>query len=72
MLTDMIMPGLAGADVIRALREVNPEIRIIAMSGFLDMGMIEKSVSLDRLELLPKPIPTEALLAVVHRLLTMS
>jgi two-component system cell cycle sensor histidine kinase/response regulator CckA len=33
VLTDMMMPGLQGSDVIRELRLLEPDVRIVAMSG---------------------------------------
>jgi PAS domain S-box-containing protein len=67
VLTDMMMPGLTGAEVIQALRTVNPQIPIIAMSGLLDAGVLKEDVDLDRLEFLPKPLNARLLLAAIHR-----
>jgi DNA-binding response OmpR family regulator len=33
LVTDIIMPGMEGLETIRAIREVRPSIRVIAMSG---------------------------------------
>lgn len=33
VLTDMILPGQGGLDVIRVLRKIRPRLKIIAMSG---------------------------------------
>ena len=35
VLTDMKMPAMHGAEVIQALRTINPSVRIVAMSGVL-------------------------------------
>jgi CheY-like chemotaxis protein len=72
ILTDMMMPGLTGQEVIRALRSVNPGCRIIAMSGLMDIGAAGQSLIRERLELLPKPFDTDVLLATIHRMLTMT
>lgn len=36
VLTDMMMPGMQGPEVVRELRAINPGVRIVAMSGILD------------------------------------
>lgn len=33
VLTDLIMPSMEGIELIMALRKINPEVKIIAMSG---------------------------------------
>ena len=33
MITDLIMPEVDGLEAIRTVRSINPEVRIIAMSG---------------------------------------
>jgi len=35
VITDIMMPGIQGAEVIRQLREINPAVKIVAMSGVL-------------------------------------
>ncbi len=69
VITDMMMPGMRGAEVITALRSRNPQQPILAISGFLKVGDME---SLRRLtpsvEFLSKPIPAETLLVTLKRL----
>ncbi|MFA5056578.1 MAG: response regulator [Opitutaceae bacterium] len=72
VLTDMMMPGLAGVEVIKTLRGINPTVRIIAMSGLMEAAALkEEKVGFGRLEVLPKPLSIEQLLATVRRVLTM-
>ncbi|MFA5963327.1 MAG: response regulator [Sphingomonas sp.] len=33
VISDMIMPGGQGLDAIRAIRRLNPDVKIVAMSG---------------------------------------
>jgi len=44
VITDLLMPGKEGLETIRELREVNPDVRIIAVSGG---GQISPDLYLD-------------------------
>lgn len=62
VLTDMSMPEMDGHKLIRALREANPEVRIIATSGLTD----EETVRGEGVgHFLRKPYTVESLLKVV-------
>jgi DNA-binding response OmpR family regulator len=36
VLTDMGLPGLTGMDVFKAMKEINPEVKLLFMSGFVE------------------------------------
>src|SRR2546426_3371133 len=69
VVTDLIMPGIPGAELLRALRQQRPELNVIVMTAF---GSIDSAVELVRAgayDYLTKPIATqELLLAVSHAL----
>ena len=69
VVTDLIMPGMPGAELLRALRRQRPELNVIVMTAF---GSIDSAVELVRAgayDYLTKPIATqELLLAVGHAL----
>src|SRR6266851_4718322 len=69
VVTDLIMPGMPGADLLRGLRQQRPELNVIVMTAF---GSIDSAVELVRAgayDYLTKPIATqELLLAVSHAL----
>lgn len=69
VLTDMAMPYMDGASLIRALRKMKPEIKIVAMSGLISDG---KSAELSELQIdnvLSKPFTAEKLLTTVATML---
>jgi CheY-like chemotaxis protein len=70
VLTDLMMPGLSGAEVIKILRAENAELRIIAMSGMIDAKDLGQSLNLGPLDLLSKPIGVEELLKAVQHMLS--
>ncbi len=65
VIVDMMMPVLDGPSTIKALRENNPSLRVVAMSGMLDHTVFEKDPSLRGVQLLRKPIAAEDLLGVM-------
>ena len=35
VIQDMVMPGMNGADVFKALKEINPDVKVILASGYV-------------------------------------
>ena len=72
VLTDMAMPRMDGQAVIRALREINPQVRIVANSGFFpdssrSQSSVQRVVGADKF--LVKPFTAISLLTTLHDLL---
>jgi PAS domain S-box-containing protein len=69
VLTDMMMPGMHGADLIARLRRIDPHAVIVAVTG------LDNKVNVSRLEsagvdrLLPKPYSAELLLETLASVL---
>jgi two-component system cell cycle sensor histidine kinase/response regulator CckA len=67
IITDMMMPFMNGPEMIRAIRDSEPNIKIVGMSGLaggaadLDDGMVEA--------FLPKPYSAEKLLRTIDTVL---
>ncbi|MDX1982455.1 MAG: response regulator [Bryobacteraceae bacterium] len=48
LVTDYRMPGMDGTEVIKGAKQVNPEIPVILLSGFVDaLGMTEENTGAD-------------------------
>ncbi len=72
VITDVDMPNLGGAILAATLRRLNPQLRIIAMSGLSSAGVARDDVEEIRriaAAFLPKPFSATELVAVVHRVL---
>jgi len=69
VLTDMMMPVMDGYATIRALRRINPAVKIIAASGLGINRMSAKTANVGVHHFLQKPYTTEALLHTVGELL---
>lgn len=68
VLLDMRMPGLQGTDVIRELRLIDPDVRIVAMSGYYTKQM-EIAKDTDRLVYLQKPMTGHELQTALRRVM---
>jgi len=44
MITDYLMPGMTGAELMRKAREVHPDLPMIIATGYADMRAIEASI----------------------------
>jgi PAS domain S-box-containing protein len=61
VLLDLTMPHMSGIDVALRLRDLDPHIPIILMSGYSQDDALEWVVSANRLHFLAKPFTLEAL-----------
>jgi PAS domain S-box-containing protein len=70
IVTDLLMPGMSGFEFIRTARNLNPEIKIIAISGFAgESGGDSPPPDVIADAFLPKPFTAEQLLQLVHEVL---
>ncbi|TLY28738.1 MAG: response regulator [Ignavibacteria bacterium] len=69
VLTDMMMPNMDGASLIRTLRRLTPDIKVIAVSGATDQDVLEKVKKSHVEAFLPKPIQAENLLRLLDTIL---
>ena len=69
ILLDLVMPGMSGLDVFRALREKEFSGGIIIMTGSHNEELLEEAWALGPQEVLVKPIDLERLLTVIQLVL---
>ncbi len=55
VLTDFMLPGMPGIEVVRRLRERWPAMKAILMSGYTAPGVVEAAVAANELRFLQKP-----------------
>jgi len=73
IITDIFMPEMEGLETIRELQSVTPNVKIMAISGGGEKGMISFLAFAKRfgaLRTLEKPFSREELLTAVKELLT--
>lgn len=69
VLTDMMMPGMNGAELIGSLMKIDPTARIIATSGIISNMDLAYSAGAGVKGFLPKPCTAEMLLKCLRELL---
>ncbi len=70
VLMDMMMPVMDGQTSIRALIKVNPDIKIIAVSGLTEKDKLTNVADTHVHGFLPKPYTAERLLKTIHEVLS--
>ncbi len=68
VLTDVVMPGLSGPQVVDQIRRTRPDTAALYASGYT-RGLLDDRIGDGEAELLAKPFTTEELLIAVQRAL---
>ncbi len=66
VLTDVSMPVMDGATAVRALRAINPDVRIIVSSGLSSDGSVERATGSVINQFISKPYTAQAMLQALH------
>lgn len=69
VLVDLMMPAMDGFATIRTLQKLNPQIKIIALSGLASNAQIAAADASSVKGFLSKPYTTQELLKTIHELL---
>ena len=64
------MPNMSGIELVKKIREINPRIRVIYISGFFGIKRLKRELDEDILKYgyrtLAKPFKTSEMLNMVH------
>jgi len=69
VLTDVVMPAMGGADMVRALRDRRPGVRVIFMSGYTQGTLDTSDMDQGATRFLPKPFTADQLVSTLKALL---
>ncbi len=73
LFTDVVMPKMNGLELVRKIREVNPQIKVIYISGFFGINRLKRELDEDILKYgyptLSKPFKTSEMLDLVKNYL---
>jgi NarL family two-component system response regulator LiaR len=66
VLMDMVMPDMDGVAATRAIRERNPDVRVIALTSFPEEDLVQKALEAGALSYLMKNVEAEELSAAIR------
>ena len=69
VITDVVMPGMGGREVVERLQAARPQVRALYMSGYTDDAMVLHGVMVADMAFLQKPFSAAALAAKVRQVL---
>ncbi len=69
VLTDMMMPSMDGPTTIRTLRKINPQVKIIAVSGLASSDKLATAIDIGVKTCLAKPFTVKELLETLQKVL---
>jgi two-component system NtrC family sensor kinase len=67
VITDIRMPGIDGIEVVRRIKEDDPDVEVIVVTGHGDMHLAIKALQLDASDFINKPIDHECLEVALKR-----
>lgn len=67
IITDIMMPGVTGLDLMREIRKSRQDIRFIILSGYDDFSYAKQAISLDVEDFLLKPLSKTELIAAIGK-----
>ncbi|MGQ9577606.1 MAG: response regulator [Candidatus Aminicenantales bacterium] len=69
VITDLMMPGMSGLDLLRQLKAFRPEVKIVMITGYPTIRTAVESVKMGAFDYIPKPFTPAELRALVNRAL---
>lgn len=69
LITDLIMPGMNGSEVALAVTKLQPQTRVLYLSGYAPNAIIHQGVLNEDLDFLPKPFTPDGLARKVREVL---
>ena len=67
VITDIKMPGIDGLELLRRIRRLDPDTRVIVITGHGDMESAVESLKLEASDFISKPVKEEALIVAIKR-----
>lgn len=72
VLTDYLMPGMSGIEVVNFIKQNQPLLPVIMLTGHGDVALTIKAIQLGAIDFIEKPIHSKELIEVIKRALEIS
>lgn len=69
VLLDMKIPGMDGLEILKKMKEKNPDIRVIIMTAYGELDLIEQTKKMGALAHFSKPFDIEEIRSAVRKYL---
>lgn len=66
LLTDVVLPGMSGDELAGTLREQNPDLRVVFMSGYEEQELSERGIDSVGAAYITKPFDADVLALMVE------
>jgi two-component system cell cycle sensor histidine kinase/response regulator CckA len=68
LISDVVMPGIGGRVLADRLRQADPELKVLYLSGYTDEAMLRHGILPSGTQFLQKPFALETLARIVRRI----
>ncbi len=72
VLTDYMMPGMSGIEVLNVIKQNQPLLPVIMLTGHGDVALTIKAIQLGAVDFIEKPIHSKELIEIIKRALEIS
>ncbi len=69
VITDALMPGMSGIDLLRHIKKHDPEVEVVVLSGVMDLTTAVDCLRMGAFDFIAKPFDLRAIRPVVRRAL---
>ncbi len=69
VLTDLVMPGMGGLELVRQIRQHDQIVPVVFLSAFGDRATMAKATQMGAVDFLTKPFRAASLLGIIQRIL---
>jgi DNA-binding NtrC family response regulator len=67
ILTDLVMPGESGIDLLRAAKEIHPDVEVILMTGYANADTAIEAMRNGAFHYIMKPLKTDDVMSLVEK-----
>ena len=69
LVTDVVLPGASGPDLVRQMRASRPPLPVLYISGYMGQALTVRGIDNEEADLLIKPFDSQAIVKAVRRIL---